>query len=144
MMISVTEVMSTDLITLSEANTLSDARQLMHDKRIRHIPILDEKRQLSGLISHRDILACTMSRITDMSNERLQQFEASVKLVDVMVRDVKSIGPEINLRSAALFMEKHNYGCLPVLSDNKLIGIITSKDFIGVAINLLEQFDQDV
>jgi predicted transcriptional regulator len=43
------------------------------------------------------------------------------------------------LRTAAMYMQAHKYGCLPVVSDNKLVGIITDSDFIAIAINLIEQ-----
>ena len=47
-----------------------------------------------------------------------------------------------SLRHAALFLEKHQIGCLPVLDDEKLVGIITDTDFVAVAINLLEQIEE--
>jgi len=45
------------------------------------------------------------------------------------------------LRSAALFLEKHRIGCLPVMDNEKICGIITDTDFVAVAINLLEQIE---
>ena len=47
-----------------------------------------------------------------------------------------------SLRQAALFLEKHKIGCLPVLEDDMLVGIITETDFVAVAINLLEQLEE--
>ena len=46
-----------------------------------------------------------------------------------------------DLRQAALYLQKHDYGCLPVVTDGELAGIVTDNDFIGVAINLLEQME---
>ena len=48
---------------------------------------------------------------------------------------------ERSLRQAALFLERHKIGCLPVVTNGKLKGIITDTDFVGVAINLLEQIE---
>jgi CBS domain-containing protein len=66
-----------------------------------------------------------------------------------MVKDVATVDVNASLRQAALFLEKHQIGCLPVLDDGSLVGIITETDFVAVAINLLEQiesaepFDED-
>ncbi|MDH3338783.1 MAG: CBS domain-containing protein, partial [Gammaproteobacteria bacterium] len=60
---------------------------------------------------------------------------------DVMVTDLATVDEHASLRQAALFLEKHKIGCLPVVTDGKLRGIITDTDFVGVAINLLEQIE---
>ena len=58
-----------------------------------------------------------------------------------MVRNVISVDMHASLRQAALFLEKHRIGCLPVVTDGDLHGIVTDTDFVGVAINLLEQIE---
>jgi CBS domain-containing protein len=45
------------------------------------------------------------------------------------------------MREAALYLQRHKYGCLPVVNDGKLKGIVTDSDFVAVAINLLEQWE---
>ena len=59
-----------------------------------------------------------------------------------MVRDLATIDENASLRQAALFLEKHRIGCLPVVTDGSLRGIVTDTDFVGVAINLLEQLEE--
>jgi CBS domain-containing membrane protein len=59
-----------------------------------------------------------------------------------MVTKVATVDESASLRQAALFLEKHRIGCLPVVSEEKLVGIITDTDFVGVAINLLEQLEE--
>ena len=59
-----------------------------------------------------------------------------------MVTDLATVDRNASLRQAALFLEKHRIGCLPVTSKGKLRGIITDTDFVGVAINLLEQIEE--
>jgi CBS domain-containing protein len=60
---------------------------------------------------------------------------------DIMVTDVATVDERASLRQAALFLEKHRIGCLPVVTDGMLQGIITETDFVAVAINLLEQLE---
>ena len=59
-----------------------------------------------------------------------------------MITDVATVDEHASLRKAALFLEKHRIGCLPVVTDGELRGIITDTDFVGVAINLLELIEE--
>ncbi len=59
-----------------------------------------------------------------------------------MVTDVATVAVHASLRHAALFIEKHKIGCLPVMNDDQLVGIITDTDFVAVAINLLETIEE--
>ena len=137
-MFSIDAIMSTNLITVSPSATLAEARTLMHDKRIHHIPVVDGE-QLVGLITLTNVLAATDSFLRD-DNSRIHANDIGIR--DAMVTDVATVDLNASLRHAALFLEKHKIGCLPVLDDDKLVGIITDTDFVAVAINLLEQLEE--
>jgi CBS domain-containing protein len=64
-----------------------------------------------------------------------------ILIEDVMVTDLATIDEQAGLRQAALFLEKHRIGCLPVVTNGELKGIITDTDFVAIAINLLEQVE---
>ncbi|MFQ5757677.1 MAG: CBS domain-containing protein [Acidiferrobacterales bacterium] len=136
--ITVDEIMTTDLATLPENATLQDAIQLMAEKHIRHIPIVNNARELIGLITHRDVLASTDSTLRPQDE---RQSPDSVLVKKIMTRKVATVAEGTSLRSAAIQIERHKYGCLPVVTDGKLRGIITDSDFVAVAINLLQQLD---
>ena len=133
-MFSIDAIMSTDLITLAPADTVAEARNLMHTHRIHHLPVVEEDK-LIGLVTLTNVLAATDSFLRDSEN-RIHANEVCVK--DIMVTDIATIDEHASLRQAALFIEKHQIGCLPIVTDGKLRGIITDTDFVGVAINLLE------
>jgi len=133
-MFSIDAIMSTDLITLAPTDTVDEARQLMHTHRIHHLPVVKEDK-LVGLVTLTNVLAATDSFLRDPDN-RIHANEVCVK--DIMVTDIATIDEHASLRQAALFIEKHKIGCLPIVTDGKLRGIITDTDFVGVAINLLE------
>jgi CBS domain-containing protein len=133
-MFSIEAIMSTDLITLAPTDTVAQARTLMHNNRIHHLPVMDGDK-LVGLITLTNVLAATDSYLRDPEN-RIHANEVLVK--DVMVTDLATIDEHASLRQAALFIEKHQIGCLPIVTDGVLRGIITDTDFVGVAINLLE------
>lgn len=137
-MFSIEAIMSTNLITLQPSSTLAEARSLMHDHRIHHIPVLDGAK-LTGLVTLTNVLAATDSFLRDPQN-RIHANDILVK--DAMVDEVATVDVNASLRHAALFIEKHKIGCLPVMDGERLVGIITDTDFVAVAINLLEQLEE--
>ena len=136
-MFSLDTIMSTDLITLAPEATLAEARALMQSNRIHHLPVLDDE-ELVGLVTLTNVLAATDSFLRD-SESRIHA--ADIRAKDVMITDIATIDERASLRQAALFIEKHSIGCLPIVTDGKLRGIITDTDFVAVAINLLEQIE---
>ncbi len=137
-MFSIEAIMSTNLITVSASSTLAEARTLMHDNSIHHLPVIDQDEHLVGLITLTNVLAATDSYLRD-GDSRIHAAEIVVD--DVMVKDVATVDVRASLRQAALFLEKHQIGCLPVMNGDTLQGIITDTDFVAVAINLLEQIE---
>ena len=142
-MITVEEFMTSEISTLSEADSINDARKIMTERNIRHIPVTDKDSRVLGLVTQRDILAAT-------EPERLRQEDidshtggADIRLSEIMIKDVSVINRTDSLRTAALYMQSNKYGCLPVVSDGRLVGIITDSDFIAIAINLIEQAELD-
>ncbi|MDP6992809.1 MAG: CBS domain-containing protein [Woeseiaceae bacterium] len=138
-MMTLDTIMSTDLITIEPGENLAAARSLMHDKKIHHLPVVDSGGTLVGLVTLTNVLAATDSFLRDEEN-RIHAKEIVVK--DIMVTDVATVDTNASLRQAALFLERHRIGCLPVMKDDALEGIITDTDFVGVAINLLEQIEE--
>lgn len=137
-MMTLDMIMSTDLITIGPDENLAAARELMHDRKIHHLPVVEDG-NLVGLVTLTNVLAATDSFLRDDDN-RIRAAEIIVR--DMMVTDVATVDEHATLRQAALFLEKHRIGCLPVMSDGTLKGIITDTDFVAVAINLLEQIEE--
>jgi len=138
-MITIEEFMTPEPYTLRETDSLNDARKIMTEKHIRHIPIIDNDNDnhVLGLVTQRDVLAATEPGFKVQTKGI--SCELDIKLADIMIRNVSVIHREDSLRQAALYIQSHKYGCLPVVSDDRLVGIITDSDFIDIAINLLEQ-----
>jgi CBS domain-containing membrane protein len=138
-MMTLEMIMSTDLITITPEENLAAARELMHEKRIHHLPVVEDG-ALVGLVTLTNVLAATDSFLRD-DDSRIHATEIVVR--DMMVTDVATVDEHASLRQAALFLEKHRIGCLPVVTDGELKGIITDTDFVAVAINLLEQLEEE-
>jgi CBS domain-containing membrane protein len=137
-MITVDEMMSAGVQTLAEQNSLADAQALMAKYGCRHIPIIADDGFLVGLVSHRDVLAVTDSNLA--KNGQATDPE-SIKVSEFMIADVFSVNPGTNLRKAAMYMRNQRYGCLPIVNEGLLVGIITDSDFVNIAIDLLEQLE---
>ena len=143
-MISVDEVMISNVFTLKPSDSVFDARVLMQGKDIRHIPIVDEANHLVGLVSQRDILSASESTLHATSSEQRVSLEKQHKIEEVMTRKVQTVDERDSLRSAAVRLRKFKHGCLPVVTNGELKGIITDTDFVGVAVHLLEQVEESI
>ncbi len=138
-MITIDEFMTTDPCTLRDTDTINDARQIMTEKHIRHIPIIDSENHVLGLVTQRDVLAATGPVLLPSGKSDSVDANVDIKLTEIMIRNVRVVHQSDSLRQAAVYLQAHKYGCLPVVSDDCLVGIITDSDFIAIAINLLEQ-----
>ena len=138
-MITVDEFMTIELCTLSDVDTINDARQIMTEKHIRHIPITDSENHVLGVVTQRDVLAATEPVLLASAESDSIKTNGDIRLSEIMMRNVSVAHPSDSLRQAAVYLQAHKYGCLPVVSDDCLVGIVTDSDFIAIAINLLEQ-----
>ncbi len=126
-MFSVDEVMTTELVTLADTSTVGQAIFIMTDHHIRHLPVVNSKGEIKGLVSHRDLL---------IARDKLE-----TPLSEIMTNHVTTIDRHARIRTAANYLVEHKIGCLPVTDEGKLVGIVTDTDFIGVAVNLIEQLE---
>ncbi|MGB5277251.1 MAG: CBS domain-containing protein [Gammaproteobacteria bacterium] len=138
-MITVEEFMTAEPWSMRETDTINDARQIMTEKHIRHIPVTDSDNHLLGLVTQRDILAATDPGVLTKKDSTSNAAGTEVNLSAIMIRNVSVISRTDSLRTAAMCLQSHKYGCLPVMADDRLVGIITDSDFIDIAINLIEQ-----
>lgn len=142
-MFQVHDMMTCHPHTLTPTHTLKDASTLMSEAGIRHIPILDDKNKLIGIVTQRDILASqTSTLVKDLVKDLPEDnWTDTTPLSDLMHKEIASINPKAGLKEAAMYMQRNKIGCLPVVCDDLLVGIITDTDFVTVAINLLELQD---
>jgi CBS domain-containing protein len=137
-MITVDEIMTTEIFTLPATATIADAIRVMAEKSIRHIPIVDTEGNLEGLVTRHDVMAVLDSTLRAKAARR---DPATIPLAEIMTRDVLTVDAGSNLRRAALFLEEHEFSCLPVMTEGRFSGIVTDTDLVAVAINLLEQLE---
>lgn len=137
-MITLSEIMTEHPFTLGPENSLKQAIDLMGQERIRHIPVVDDEERLLGLVTLSDVLASCESKLFVTTRDKEEEFTDSIRLGEIMTRNVAWVDPHAGIKEAALYLQRHKYGCLPIVERGKLIGIVTDSDFVAVAINLLE------
>ena len=138
-MLTVAEIMTREPYTLTPDDTLADARQMLAAHHIRHIPIVSADNSLIGLVSQRDVLAAGDTSVLNEGGGGPR--DNYVALSSIMSSPVQTADESSSLRGAAMHLQKYKLGCLPVLRDGKLVGIITDSDFVAIAINLMEQLE---
>jgi CBS domain-containing protein len=133
------DFMTKNVKTLSEKGTLAQAREMMTSQRIRQIPVVNDEVYLQGIISKRDIYAASVSNLTANHERSKSLIESRLMLTEVMTKDVQTAAPSDQLSSAALRLQELRVGALPIVEDGKLVGIISSSDFLGIAVMLLDK-----
>ncbi|WP_456273725.1 acetoin utilization AcuB family protein [Bacillus sp. AK031] len=128
----VEEIMKTEVETLRAEDTIEQAIKLLRDKKIRHIPIVDDNMAVIGIVSDRDVKDGTPSIFQkDKAAEELQN---PLKLI--MKTNVITGHPLDFVEEAAALFYEHQIGCLPIVKENRLIGIITETDLLYTLIQL--------
>ncbi|KYD10754.1 acetoin utilization AcuB family protein [Heyndrickxia sporothermodurans] len=127
------EAMKTDVITLHAEDTIHSALLLMRKQKIRHIPIVDEHEQLVGLITERDIKDATPSPL--FKKDQLEK-ELNFPIGDIMKTDVITGHPLDFVEEVAGIFYEHRIGCLPIVQNKKIVGIITSTDLLRTMVEL--------
>ncbi|RME43508.1 MAG: CBS domain-containing protein [Deltaproteobacteria bacterium] len=137
--LTVADIMTEEVVTLNEDESMDLAETLMEIGRIRHLPVVDANGVVKGLVTHRDLLRMSISEVVDLDAEERREILSNIPVAQVMRREVMLTSPETSLLEAARFMQDHKYGCLPVVDEEGvLVGIVTEADFIGLTIRLLE------
>ena len=142
-MFQVKNIMTKDVFTLNQHESLSAAKDLMDLARIRHIPIVDNLGNFVGLVTHRDILAATVSKLAEIEREVQDEIEAGIPIHEIMQTDVVTVTADLPLKEAARLLLEEKYGCLPVVSAGKLSGIITEADFLRLTIDLINAVEPE-
>ncbi|MEM9930461.1 MAG: CBS domain-containing protein, partial [Bacteroidota bacterium] len=130
----VEEFMETDIFTVREDDLLDLLADLMDWRRLRYVPVEDGKGNLIGLITTRKLLRYYIRKGRPDSPE--SKFS---KVKDLMIKDPKTITPQATIKEAMHAMRGEKLGCLPVVKDQELVGIITEMDFLRVSGRLIER-----
>ncbi len=128
---SVAALMTTDVLSVDQHATLARAWETMRVHRIRHLPVVDRRGRLVGLVTHRDLLAASNSSLAFPTEPERAGALRVARVHDLMETHLSTVSPDEPAAEAGRRMVRHKIGCLPVVDANgRLVGIVTEEDFL--------------
>ncbi|MEZ5058859.1 MAG: CBS domain-containing protein [Saprospiraceae bacterium] len=134
--LKVEEFMETDLFTVQQEDLVDLVTEMMDWKKIRYMPVENEKGKLVGLITSRLLLRHYATK------DKVKKKETPYMVEDIMIASPKIIHPEASILDAMNTMRENKIGCLPVVNEGDLIGIITEMDFLRISARLIERLEK--
>ena len=126
----VADLMSREVATLKRNDQLSIADDVMRLGQVRHLPVLGDDDELTGVISQRDLLHGSLARVLGYGSAGRAKLLNTVLVKEAMTSDPISVSPSTPISEAAGIMIEKKIGCLPVLDGDSLVGIVTESDFV--------------
>lgn len=122
--------MSTTVVSLGRNDKLSIADDLMQQKRIRHLPVLDDDAKVCGIVSQRDLFRGALLRALGYGSRAEDLLLDSLLVKEAMTEQVYTTSAETPIVEAARQMLEHKVGCLPVTEQGKLVGLLSESDIL--------------
>ncbi len=128
--LSVEDLMTRGVLTLSPDGNLAETRDLMNAHRIRHVPVVDAECRILGLVSQSDLLRGALGGGGDLPMSIQRAYLRSIPVDEVMTSQVETVTPSTPISLAAKRMLDLKIGSLLVVEDDRLVGILTENDFV--------------
>ncbi|HNT24092.1 MAG TPA: CBS and ACT domain-containing protein [Anaerolineales bacterium] len=131
------EHMKYPVITVAPNVPIIDALNTMKSKHIQRMPVVDKAGKLVGIVSSEDLLNASPSKATSLSVWELNYLISKITVKDVMTKEVLTVTDNTPIEEAARVMVDNKVGGLPVMHEQKLVGIITETDLFKIFLKLL-------
>jgi CBS domain-containing membrane protein len=129
----VRDVMTPDPTTLKRNDKLTLADDIMRLGRVRHLPVLDDDDQtLVGIVTQRDLFRDALAHALGYGKHAQRELLDSLAVKDVMATEVVTVRSDASLVYAARVLTERKIGCLPVVENGRLVGILTEGDFVAL------------
>ncbi len=131
--------MKRDPVTVAPDASFYEAENLIRSRGIRHLPVVDKQKKLLGLVTDRDIREAGPSDASSLSIREMHYLLGKLQVSGFMTPTDKliTVKPDTIVERAAQLMYEHKIGCLPVVEDKKLIGIITETDMLELLVDIV-------
>ena len=131
--LKVRDVMTADPTTLKRNDKLTLADDIMRLGRVRHLPVLDDDGQLLvGIVTQRDLFRDALAQALGYGRDAQRKILDTLAVKDVMATEVVTIRPDASLAYAARLLTERKIGCLPVVENGRLVGILTEGGFVAL------------
>ena len=126
----VSDLMTDKVYSIHQDEDLERLSELMNDIHIRHVPVVDDDGVVQGLVSQRDLLGSVLYAQRDIPQNDLREILKGMKVSEIMVKGIETADPEQAIEDAGAIMFDNKLGCLPIVENDKLVGILTEADFV--------------
>jgi len=133
----VKERMTLHPLTMEPTASITEVNRYMRENNIRHLPIVDKRDKLAGLVTRETLLQAMPSSVTTLSIWEMNYALNKLKVRDVMVKDVITVEEDVSIEKAARTMAENKIGCLPVMRGEALVGIVTDTDMLSTLMELM-------
>jgi acetoin utilization protein AcuB len=133
--ITVREIMAQDPVTLEHDDILDLASDIMNLGRIRHLPILN-KGKVVGVLSQRNLFHSAVVVALGLDVKESRDLLKTIRVREVMSTPVITVSPDTGVKEAARIMVEKKVGCLPVMENESLVGLVTESDILRYVVNL--------
>lgn len=131
--LKVRDLMTADPTTLKRNDKLTLADDIMRLGRVRHLPIVDDDGEaLVGIVTQRDLFRDALAQALGYGRHAQRKILDALSVKDVMNTDVITTTPDTSLVEAARLLTQRKIGCLPVVENGRLVGILTEGDFVAL------------
>jgi acetoin utilization protein AcuB len=132
----VRDIMSTNVVTVTENTPLNDAKRIMEAHRIRRLPVM-RRDKLMGLITMHMLLEAAPSPATSLSIWELTYLLSKMTVKEIMVKEPFTISPDMPVEEALRIGQEKKVGAFPVVEDGRLVGVVTESDIVRMMIRVL-------
>lgn len=129
--------MTPNPVTVAPDASYSEAFHIIRDSEFRHLPVVDKKGKLVGIVAETDLLHASPSSATSLSIYELNYLLANLQVEEVMSSPVITVPDDAPLEKAARVMIEEKIGCLPVMLGDELVGVITETDIFKTFVEIL-------
>jgi len=130
-------VMHTDLVTVPPDTSLVQAKDIIAERQIAHLLVVDKKENLVGIVSDRDLKQSWASPATTLSVHELNYLLKQLTVDMIMRKKIITISPDTTIERAARIMQENRISALPVMEKENLAGIITTTDVMEVLLQAI-------
>ncbi len=129
--------MTRNPMSITPDTSFPDAFRILREKKIRHLPVMDEKHKLVGIVTQTDLLHASPSSATTLTVFEINYLLANLHVQEVMSRSPVTVSDDEPLEEAARVMVRKKIGCLPVMHNGDLVGVITETDIFEAFAEIL-------
>lgn len=130
------DIMSTNVVTVTEDTLVDDAKKIMDAHRIRRLPVM-KKDKLVGLVTKHMLLEAAPSPATSLNIWELHYLLSKMTVNKIMVKNPFTIFPDMPVEEALQLGQEKGYGGFPVVEDGRLVGVVTESDIVRMMTRVL-------